>query len=136
MKLYYSTYGMKQLDAFEALPRLKDMGFEGMEIAVTPGWPTDPQSMDRAARKKLADLFLELDWPTPALMALLSPCVEGDERAAKLAQFRDTFELSRDLRLGDERVVVSTTLGHPKPAWDEGKAVSYTHLTLPTTPYV
>ncbi len=75
MKLYYSTYGMKQLDAFEALPRLKDMGFEGMEIAVTPGWPTDPQSMDRAARKKLADLFLELDWPTPALMALLSPCV-------------------------------------------------------------
>ena len=121
MKLYYSTYGMKKLDAFEALPLLKDMGFEGMEIAVTPGWPTDPQSMDRAARKKLADLFLELDWPTPALMALLSPCVEGDERAAKLAQFRDTFELSRDLRLGDERVVVSTTLGHPKPAWDEGK---------------
>ena len=68
MKLYYSTYGMKQLDAFEALPQLKDMGFEGMEIAVTPGWPTDPQSVDRAARKKLADLFLELDWPTPALL--------------------------------------------------------------------
>ena len=119
MKHYYSTYGMKQLDAFEALPRLKDMGFEGMEIAVTPGWPTDPQSVDRAARKKLADLFLELDWPTPALMALLSPCGEGDERAAKLAQFRDTFELSRDLRLGDERVVVSTTLGHPNVAATE-----------------
>ena len=121
MKLYYSTYGMKELNIFESLPRLKDMGYEGMEIAVTPGWPTDPQSMDLGARKKLAKLFLTLAWPSPALMALLSPCVEGEGRPAKLAQFRDTFELSRDLRLSEERVVVSTTLGHPKPTWNQGK---------------
>ena len=62
MKLYYSTYGMKQLDVFEALPRLKDMGYEGMEIAVSPSWPTEPVSMDAAARKKLADLFHTLGW--------------------------------------------------------------------------
>ena len=78
MKLYYSTYGMKQLDVFEALPRLADMGYEGMEIAVTPGWPTEPANMDAAARKRLADLFRQLGFPTPALMALLSPCVEGE----------------------------------------------------------
>ena len=36
MKLYYSTYGMKQQDIFTALPRLAAMGYEGMEIAVTP----------------------------------------------------------------------------------------------------
>ena len=121
MKLYYSTYGMKQLDVFGALPRLADMGYEGMEIAVTPGWPTEPANMDAAARKRLADLFRQLGFPTPVLMALLSPCVEGEGRAAALAQFRATFELSRALRLDDHPMVVSTTLGHPKPAWETGK---------------
>ncbi len=121
MKLYYSTYGMKKLDVFEALPRLKDMGYEGMEIAVSPSWPTEPASMDAAARKRLADLFRQLDWPTPALMALLSPCVEGEGRAAQLTQFEATFALSRELRIDDSPMVVSTTLGHPKPAWDTGK---------------
>ena len=52
MKLYYSTYGMKQLDVFEALPRLADMGYEGMEIAVTPGWPTEPANMGRGRAQK------------------------------------------------------------------------------------
>jgi sugar phosphate isomerase/epimerase len=120
VKLYYSTYGMKQLDIFTALPRLKEMGYEGMEIAVTPGWPTEPALMDSAARRKLADLLRELDFPTPALMALLSPCVEGESRPAALAQFRATFELSRELRLDDHPMVIGTTLG-PAPAWEGGK---------------
>ena len=124
MKLYYSTYGMKQLDVFEALPRLADMGYEGMEIAVTPaGRPSRP-TWTRPARQRLADLFRQLGFPTPALMALLSPCVEGEGRAAALAQFRATFELSRALRLDDRPMVVSTTLGHPKPAWETAKSAS------------
>jgi inosose dehydratase len=121
VKLYYSTYGMKEQDVFEALPRLADMGYEGMEIAVTPSWPTEPAKMDGAARKRLADLCRQLDFPTPALMALLSPCIEGEERSAALAQFRATFEMGRELRIDDDPLIVSTTLGHPKPAWDTGR---------------
>ncbi|MEE2659314.1 MAG: sugar phosphate isomerase/epimerase family protein [Candidatus Latescibacterota bacterium] len=121
MKLYYSTYGMKQLDIFNALPRLRDMGFEGMEIAVSPGWPTEPAAMDTSARLRLAELLRELEFPTPAIMALLSPCVEGDDRARQLDQFRATFKLARDLRIDDSPLVISTTLGHPKPAWEQGK---------------
>ena len=120
MKLYYSTYGMKQLDIFEALPRLKDMGYEGMEIAVTPSWPTEPAAMDQAARKKLADLLRQLDWPTPAFMALLAPGSEGEERPAVIAQFRATFEMSREFRLDDNPMVISTTLGR-HPTWETGK---------------
>ncbi len=118
MKLYYSTYGMQKLDVFDALPRLHDMGYEGMEIAVTPGWPTDPTLFDTVARKKLAALFNELHFPTPPLMAMLSPCVTDAARTPMLAQFAATFDMARDLRVGDEIAVVTTTLGHPKPAWD------------------
>ena len=112
MKLYYSTYGMQKLDVFKALPRLRDMGYEGMEIAVTPGWATDPMHFDSAERKKLAALFNELDFPTPPLMALLSPCVIDDARPPMLSQFAATFDMARDLRGSDEPAVVTTTLGH------------------------
>ena len=120
MKLYYSTYGMKQLDIFEVLPRLAEMGYEGMEIAVTPSWPTEPARLDAAARGRLADLLRQLNFPTPALMALLAPCARGEQRPEALAQFRATFELSRELRLDDNPMVISTTLGGA-PEWDEGK---------------
>ena len=121
MKLHYSTYGMKELDVHEALPRLADMGYQGMEIAVTPGWPTEPAQMDAAARQKLAALCRRLGFATPAIMALLSPCVPGEGRAAALAQFEATFDLARDLKIDDRAPVVSTTLGHPRPQWDGGK---------------
>jgi len=120
VKLYYSTYGMKGLDLFEALPRLRDMGYEGMEIAVTPGWPTEPALLDAAARRRLSALLRELAFPTPVLMALLSPCVQGEDRPTALDQFRATFELGRDLRQDGGRFVVSTTLGG-KPAWEDGR---------------
>ena len=120
MKLYYSTYGMKKLDIFKVLPRLKDMGYEGIEIAVTPGWPTEPAAMDQGASKRLADMLRQIDWPTPPLMALLSPCAEGEDRPAALAQFRATFEMSREFRLDDNPMVISTTLGG-HPPWESGK---------------
>ena len=121
MKLYYSTYGMQKLDVYEALPRLRDMGYQGMEITVTPGWPTEPAKMDGAARQKLAALCRQLDFATPAIMALLSPCVPGADRAAALAQFDVTFDLARDLQIDASAPVVTTTLGHPKPDWDSAK---------------
>jgi sugar phosphate isomerase/epimerase len=121
MKLVYSTYGMQGLDIFAALPRLRDMGYEGIEIAVTPGWPTEPARLDGTERKRLAALLRELGYETPPLMALLNPCVEGPERAAMLAQFEATFDLARDLRVSEAAPVVTTTLGHPQPAWDTGK---------------
>ena len=118
MKLYYSTYGMQQEDVFSALPRLRDMGYEGMEIAVTPGWATDPMHFAGDQRSRLAALLIELGFPTPPLMALLSPCVTGEDRPAMLAQFAATFDMAHRLRVSDEPAVVTTTLGHPKPAWD------------------
>jgi sugar phosphate isomerase/epimerase len=121
MYLAYSTYGMKDLDIFEALPRLHDMGYQGMEIAVTPGWATEPSLMDRPARDRLAALFRQLNFPTPAIMALLSPCVEAELRPPMLAQFAASFDLARDLRVSDDIPTVGTTLGHPKPAWNTDK---------------
>ena len=121
MYLAYSTYGMKELDIFTALPRLRDMGYQGMEVAVTPSWPTEPSRLDNAARNRLAALFRQLNFPTPAIMALLSPCVEAELRPPMLDQFAASFDLARDLRVTDDKPIVTSTLGSPKPAWDTDK---------------
>ena len=37
LKLGYGTYGMHGLDVFEAVPRLRDIGYEAVEICVRDG---------------------------------------------------------------------------------------------------
>ena len=60
MELFYSTYGLKNVDVYRALPRLRDIGDQGMEIAVQPGYQTEPANMDAAARKRLAAMVREM----------------------------------------------------------------------------
>ncbi|MEE3235388.1 MAG: sugar phosphate isomerase/epimerase [Candidatus Latescibacterota bacterium] len=122
MKIYYSTYGMQELNIFEALPRLCDIGYQGIEIAVTPGWPTNPTIFSKADRKQLKSLLNQLEFSTPPLMALLSPCLPKSSRQKELVQFKATFEMAEELRVDECPSVVTTTLGHPKPDWDSGKS--------------
>lgn len=42
IKLGYGTYGMKEVDPFEAVQGLKKIGYDAIEIAATKGWPTAP----------------------------------------------------------------------------------------------
>ena len=53
-------------------------------------------------------------------MAMLQPCAQGQDRPAALAQFKATFELGQALRIDDNPIVVSTTLGG-HPPWETGK---------------
>ena len=49
---------------------------------------------------------------------MCSSDLTGEARPAMLAQFAATFDMAQQLRVSDEPAVVTTTLGHPKPAWD------------------
>ena len=53
MKLGYGTYGMKEVDPFEAVVGLKEIGFDAIEIAATKGWPTAPAVFGQGERKRL-----------------------------------------------------------------------------------
>ena len=128
VKIYYSTYGMQQLNIFEVLPRLCEIGYQGIEIAVTPGWPTNPTVFDKTNRKRLKKLLHHLEFSTPPLMALLPPCLPISSRGSEVGQFEATFEMAEDLRIDECPSVVTTTLGHPKPSWDTGKLQIVEHL--------
>ena len=121
MKLGYSTYAMKDLDVFEALPRLRSIGYEAMEICVRDGWQTAAHGFDAAQRRKLVDSLKQLDFPPPPLMDSLSVCAERDERDAMTTRAHATFSLARDLNFGGGALPVTTTVGSPEPPWETGR---------------
>ncbi|MDF2721094.1 MAG: ulaE 1 [Paenibacillus sp.] len=122
IKLGYGTYGMKQLDPFAVLPELQAIGYDSIELAVAPGWTTEPHKLDAETRRKLKEQFQRCGFPAPALLDLISPCVQGADREPMLSRFRAVCELAADLRYDSDHSVVTFTLGGHQPNWDTGKA--------------
>ena len=72
MKLAYSTYATQKIDVYDALSRIRSIGYDAVEIAVADPWPTAPDKLDTNDRSALhADLncfrapFRSLEPPTP-----------------------------------------------------------------------
>ena len=121
MKLGYSNYGMKDVGIVEALPRIRSIGYEAMELCARDGWETTAENFGGSDRKRLSARLLEVGFPTPPIMEAVDVCAAGDARAAMLRRAQATFELANDLNQGDEPAVVTTTVGDPNPDWDTGK---------------
>ena len=121
MKLGYSNYGMKDVDIVEALPRIRSIGYEAIEICARDGWQTVAGNFGPPERKELSAKLQEVGFPTPPIMEALDVCAAGDARAAMLRRAEATFELANDLNLGDGPSIVTTTVGDPNPDWDTGK---------------
>lgn len=122
VKLAYGTYGMKQLDIFEVLPRLKQIGYDAVEITVASGWSTDSARMDTDTRKRIVDRMRELDMPSPVLLDIFSPCITGEARKEMLIRFDQFCRLARDLKFDDGPAIVTGTLGGVQPDWETGKS--------------
>ena len=54
MKLGYSNYGMRDVDIFEALPRIRSIGYKAMELCARDGWQTTADNFGAQDRKKLS----------------------------------------------------------------------------------
>ncbi len=121
MKLGYSNYGMKDVDILEALPRIRSIGYEAIELCARDGWQTAADNFGAQDRKVLSAKLQEVGFPTPPIMEALDVCAIGDARAAMLRRASESFELANDLNLGDGPSVVTTTVGDPNPEWDTGK---------------
>ena len=101
IKLGAGTYAFRDVDVFEALPRLRRIGFEAIEILAGEGWPTAPALLNRDDRSALSNAIRDEGFDSPALMALLPLCEEGHGAQAVEAEFRAVCQLARDLSFSD-----------------------------------
>ncbi len=121
MKLGYSNYGMKDVDILEAVPRIRSIGYEAIELCARDGWQTTAGNFGSQDRKKLSGKLREVGYPTSPIMEALDVCALGDARAAMLRRAEASFQLANDLNLGDGPSIVTTTVGDPNPDWDTKK---------------
>lgn len=119
--LGYSTYALKMMDPFEALPMIKDVGYEALEIALADDWPTAPHKFPPEKRGDLAWLIRDLGFPSPLIFGLIDVCAPAESQDAEREKTLAKFAMAAELHFDDSPILMTTTAGHSAPAWDNGK---------------
>lgn len=117
LKLGYSTYALSMVDPFEALPKIRETGYEAIEIAMGDAWPTSPDRFPPPQQIKLASFSRSLRFPSPILFGNIDVCALDSEMEKTLAKLRMAGRMHYD----DTPIQITTTAGHSAPPWDTGK---------------
>lgn len=122
MKLSYSTWGMQTTPIDDAVRHCADLGFDGLELTVIPGWPTDAATLDRSERRRIRALYddagIELCGMSGNVPLLVDDSTQAD---ANEARFRTYLDLAAELQRPDERLIVTTTTGGAPSDWETRK---------------
>ena len=107
MKIAYGTYATPMLPLDEALRMIAGIGYDGVEICISPKHSSMPEELDSAKRRQLKDMLSELNLGVPSLFTLGSVLTEDEEaHKGRLELTSQVMELARDLGIGDHPVAV------------------------------
>ena len=118
MRLSYCTWGMMHVEIEEALPAIAEIGYHGIELAITPGRPTALDTLDDSKRKRIAQLLDEYNLVLSAVAGHTSMVETGDKNEANMARLRASIDLTADLRQAGEQPIMASLVGGRSDAWD------------------
>jgi inosose dehydratase len=110
--LGFSLYGMKQLPLDEAIKACADIGYDGVELALMPGFPTDPQTFGKEDRRRLPSSLGDLE--VCGLMENLTLAASDAEHRKNLDRIARAAELAHDINAVK---VMETVLGGKPDDW-------------------
>lgn len=109
MKLAYSTWGMPTVPIEAAVRHCAELGYDGLELTVIPGWSTDASELGPAERRAIREVYdthgLELCGFSGNVDLL------GADWPAIRATFCSYLDLAAELQHPGERLIVTTTSG-------------------------
>ena len=122
MKLGYCTWGMPTVPVNTFVPFLSELGYDGIEITVIPGYATDLSTLDRAERQRIARMLKDYHLELPAI-AGHTTMIERDPEtaAAHWKRLTGAVDLAVDWALDGMPPAVDTTVGGTPEQWDELK---------------
>jgi inosose dehydratase len=95
------------------------IGYQGIELAVTPGWPTDLETMDASRRRRIAHLLAEHELALSAVAGHTSMCEEDAVKNERnLRRLRDTIDLAAELTPDGGQPVAVSLVGGREGTWD------------------
>src|SRR5437660_9912162 len=82
------TYGMKTMSTDEALRTIAKIGYDGVELALLPGWPTDPAKLSAADRRAVRALLTDTGLALPSMLESLPITGAAQTRAQNLERLK------------------------------------------------
>lgn len=103
----------------EALSKVAEIGYDGMELAIGPKHNSMPDQFSPSQRQQLKQMLSELNLGVPSLFVLRGVLTEAPEtHKENLRLIRQVVQLGRDLDIGS-CPVISMGIGGRSAQWDE-----------------
>lgn len=118
--LGYSLYGMKMVPLAESFAALARIGYREVEVCMFPGYPGEPQALDKAARAERRKQLAGLGLTVSSIMPRVSLGGEDTGQAKVLETLRQAAALGQDLG-GTKPTVVQAQIGGGRPDEWEGQ---------------
>ena len=125
--LGFSLYGMKSLGLSDALKTCEDIGYTHVELALNPGYATEPKVFTDEARKAVARQLRAMKLALPCLMLNLSLTSDEKAHAAALQSISEAATLAHELS-PDVPPILQTVLGGKPAQWEEQKQIMVQQL--------
>lgn len=93
----FSTYGLQSLPAVEAIRTLARIGYDAVELTVTPGWDTDSAKIVAATRREIRDALADTGLKLSSLMENLKITADDKDQQHALERLKLGAALAHEL---------------------------------------
>jgi inosose dehydratase len=122
MKLGYCTWGMPTVPVDTFVPFLSELGYDGIEITVIPGYATELSTLDHTERQRIARMLKDYHLELPAIAGHTTMIErDPDTAAAHWKRLTGAVDLAVDWAIDGPPPAVDTTVGGAPEQWDELK---------------
>ena len=122
MKLGYSTWGMATVPVDVSIVHVSQLGFDGLELAVTPRFTTELSTLDSAERRRIAGLLKDHKLTLSAIAGHASLMeTDSDAHAQNMSRLTGAVDLAEDLAQSDVPPAMNTTPGGKPEEWESQK---------------
>jgi sugar phosphate isomerase/epimerase len=118
--LSIGTYGLKDLTTPDALRLIKETGYDGLQLALMPGWPTDPAKLTAEGRRTLRRQIEDSGLAVPSMLEVIPLRGTADAKTTNLDRLKRAVEFGNVLA-PSHPPYLDTILGRKKAEWDNVK---------------
>ena len=118
--LSFGTYALWMLRWEDSLELIARTGYDGVEIALMPEWPTTPARLSAGDRRRLRGMLADLGLALPALLDNLQVLHPVQTHAENVERLSRAIELGNEV-VPDKPPIFETVLGRKPDEWEAVK---------------